>query len=264
MQLHYKILGDRSGKLVTCLHGWLGSSIDWLPIVEQLAGEYKVQLIDLPGHGDSAAIEDDYDMQRTTEAVHEAILKESDSPSVLTGYSMGGRVALNCVVNHPQQFRALVLESASPGIESETEQLQRAELDDQRAAELESTGLEQFLQLWYAADLFASLREDDLRFTQLLQQRAHGNAASLAKALRRQSVGRQESLWDRLDELPLPVLLVAGEKDSKYTEICRRMNDRLSNSRLAIIAAAGHNVHFEQPQAFARTLTEFLTGLEQS
>jgi 2-succinyl-6-hydroxy-2,4-cyclohexadiene-1-carboxylate synthase len=74
----------------------------------------------------------------------------------------------------------------------------------------------------------------------------------------------QESLWDRLGELPMPVLVLAGERDDKYVAIGRRMSQLMPQSTFEVINGAGHALHLEQPDAFAGVLEPWLTAEGQT
>jgi 2-succinyl-6-hydroxy-2,4-cyclohexadiene-1-carboxylate synthase len=71
------------------------------------------------------------------------------------------------------------------------------------------------------------------------------------------SLGRQPSLWHKLDRNKIPLLLLAGEWDKKFTAINREINNLCPHSQLNIIDRAGHNIHFEQPQQYARIIRSF-------
>jgi 2-succinyl-6-hydroxy-2,4-cyclohexadiene-1-carboxylate synthase len=264
VRLHCQILGNPTGQPLVFLHGWLGSSDDWLPVTQEFCDNYSVLLIDLPGHGGNRDPADDYDLPQVAGAVVETIREQTNAKPTLIGYSLGGRVALQCTLDYPDAFRALVLEGANPGLRSEAEREQRRKLDDQRAGRLIDIGLEAFLREWYRGDLFASLAADPQRLEKLIEARARGNPLALAASLRNLSVGRQQPVWDRLDEIALPVLLVAGELDRKFVAISRELETGLPCAELAIVGSAGHNTHLEQPQAFAETLLRFLRWVEQS
>jgi 2-succinyl-6-hydroxy-2,4-cyclohexadiene-1-carboxylate synthase len=75
--------------------------------------------------------------------------------------------------------------------------------------------------------------------------------------LRGVGTGIQPSLYSRLTTLHLPVLLIAGALDTKFTTIAQRMVQALPQSQLRIVPAAGHTVHLEQPQLFASLVGDF-------
>ena len=178
------------------------------------------------------------------------------------GYSLGGRVALSAAVALPERTTALVLESASPGIASEEERQQRIREDEALACWIEDVGVQRFVEYWESLPLWHSQKRlpavmrDGLR-----SQRLRNNPCGLANSLRGVGTGAQPPLHDRLGEITVQVLLVAGEEDQKFTGIAREMRQAIPTSRLETVAEAGHAVHLEQPEIFEGAVTGFLEGV---
>ena len=57
----------------------------------------------------------------------------------------------------------------------------------------------------------------------------------------------------------IPVLVLAGERDAKFTEIGQRMAGAIPNATFATIPDAGHAAHAEQPAATAALVSDWLT-----
>ena len=84
-------------------------------------------------------------------------------------------------------------------------------------------------------------------------------AAALATALRLTGTGRQQSLWERLAEITMPALFVAGEADAKFSALASRLASAWGGpADVAIIPGAGHACHLEQPSAFLDAVVPFL------
>jgi pimeloyl-ACP methyl ester carboxylesterase len=81
--------------------------------------------------------------------------------------------------------------------------------------------------------------------------RLRNSPGGLAAALRGLGTGALPSLWDRLGELPMPVTLVAGERDAKFRAIAERMRSRLPRASVTVVPGAGHAAHLEVPEAVA-------------
>jgi pimeloyl-ACP methyl ester carboxylesterase len=71
--------------------------------------------------------------------------------------------------------------------------------------------------------------------------------AGLASSLRLAGAGSQDSLWDRLGELTMPVLVVAGELDAPYAAASARMGRLIIPSEVVVVPGAGHACHLERP-----------------
>ena len=83
---------------------------------------------------------------------------------------------------------------------------------------------------------------------------------SLAAALAGLGTGTLPSLWSDLGQLQLPVLLIAGERDTKFVDIARRMSGSLPDVRIAVVPDVGHAVHLEAPDAWADAVEDFVRG----
>jgi pimeloyl-ACP methyl ester carboxylesterase len=64
-----------------------------------------------------------------------------------------------------------------------------------------------------------------------------------------------EPLWDRLGELTMPVTLVVGERDAKFRDIAQRMAASIGDSRVELVAGAGHAAQLEQPEVVAAAIS---------
>ena len=75
--------------------------------------------------------------------------------------------------------------------------------------------------------------------------------------------GSQPDLWEKLPELNLPALFIAGEKDWKFQRLAAEMANLCPNGEVAIMAESGHNVHFENPETYTQTVKQFVsTGVK--
>ena len=243
------------------LHGFTGSAAGWSSLFSSLeAPERRLIALDMPGHGQSDAPAEParYAIERSREDILAALasLDVSANEAVLLGYSMGGRIALYTALC--ALFRALILESASPGIADPVERERRRQSDHALAWRIEEAGVQAFVDEWEQVPLFASQRTLPVEARAALRsQRLNNRAVGLANSLRGVGTGVQPALYERLHTLDLPVLLLAGELDEKYCRIARQMAVSLPMVRVEIVPAAGHAVHLEQPASFAGLVDEF-------
>lgn len=260
--LKYHVEVGSAGRPLLLLHGFMGSADDWLPFQYEWMQDHLTIAPDLPGHGRTAT---PTDPARThIEAVAADLLAICDEvapgrPLDVLGYSMGGRVALAFALSNPQRVRSLMLESASPGLKTDAEREARRAEDEARAQLLEREGLEAFVNAWEALPLWASHARLSTHARDALRAaRLRNDPAGLAASLRGMGTGSQPSYWERLTELQMPVLLIAGALDEKYAALAQAMAAQLPRAQLARIEQAGHNVHLEAPQAFSDAIADFL------
>ena len=243
------------------LHGFTGCAVGWGHLMDTLADSgLRIIAVDLPGHGQSDAPEDAKrysieNCQNDILAVLQA-LGVKKGHAIILGYSMGGRIALYAAFSG--YFRALILESSSPGLEDAAEREKRRASDEALAASIEREGVPAFIDRWERIPLFASQKKLPVECREALhRQRLQNNATGLAQSLRGVGTGVQPSLYAQLPTLNIPVLLITGELDTKFTTIAKSMAQALPQSQLHIIPAAGHTVHLEQPQLFTSLVGDF-------
>jgi 2-succinyl-6-hydroxy-2,4-cyclohexadiene-1-carboxylate synthase len=181
-----------------------------------------------------------------------------EEPTVLVGYSFGARLASHVALQHPDHVRALVLVSATAGIEDLRSRQERVLADEALAERALEIGIEAFIDEWLSRELFASLTPDNNQRS----LRCENTALGLAQSLRFAGTGAQESLWHQLDQITCPTLVIAGQQDAKFVAIAQRLHEQIPQSELHILEA-GHSVHIERPEAFLTLLKTFLDRLER-
>ena len=182
----------------------------------------------------------------------------------LHGYSMGGRLALYFALTRPARVRRLSLESASAGLASASEREARMRADEQLARLAIDDGIERFVDRWERTPVLAAqLRLPAEERARVRALRLGNSVEGLAASLRGMGTGAQPYLGDRLAELQMPVLVMAGAEDAKFASIARDLTRGIADSRLALIPDAGHTPHLEQPQRWATALDSFIAETER-
>jgi 2-succinyl-6-hydroxy-2,4-cyclohexadiene-1-carboxylate synthase len=255
--LHYQTHGSPEQPAACFIHGFMGSSSDWTTICEAMSDDTFSVCVDLPGHGQSLNRPDyEYSMEGATQALADVLDDAGVDRCTLVGYSMGGRAALYFALNHPERVQRLILESAHPGLRSPEDRKERLKIDVERSDAIESD-LSSFLKSWYRSPLFDTLDRHGL-VDGMIETRSANTPSEIARALRGLSVARQPSLWDRLDELAVPTLVLTGALDEKYVDVALKMTSAAPIIETILVPGAGHNVHAERSQAFLSHLVHFM------
>lgn len=176
------------------------------------------------------------------------------TPKVLLGYSMGGRLALHALLRKDHPWRAAVIVSAHPGLESETEREKRRALDAAWASRALTQPWQEFLDDWNAQAVLGGAMPRDPGAAGALAIRRR----EIARSFVDWSLGEQQPLWQALPQITIPVLWVAGAQDEKFLELARRAVDALPQARLAIAPDAGHRVPWQAMDWLAREVADFL------
>ncbi len=223
------------------VHGFTQTARSWDAVVDALGQTGEIARVELPGHG--AARDHRLGFEETA-----AYLGETGGPATYVGYSMGGRLCLRLALDRPDLVEQLVLVGASPGIADPEDRDARRRADAMLASDLDAGDTGEFLTRWLAQPMFERTTP---RPEELAARRANSREG-LAYALRRLGTGAQEPLWDRLAELAMPVLLVAGEHDAKFRAIAARMAQAIgAGARIAVVPGAGHAVPIDRPELLA-------------
>jgi len=230
------------------LHGFTQTGNSWNAIAADLAGDFEVLAPDAPGHGDSR--------QSAPDLWHAAgAMTALCGRATYVGYSMGGRIALHAALARPDLVERLVLLGTTPGIRDTRERDARRQSDEALAQSIERDGVDAFLTRWLSNPLFEHLPAEASQ----QEDRRRNSVDGLAGSLRTCGTGSQDSLWNRLAELQMPVLLMAGAVDTKFAELTLEMAPLVGGPATTVLLdGAGHAAHLENPQAFIAALREWL------
>ncbi len=248
--LWVRSFGDGPPRVVA-LHGFTlhGGMYEHLAAVSGI----PIAAPDLPGHGKSSI--KPISMRGAVDAIADLLIT-FDEPPVVLGYSQGGRVGLQVALTYPGLVGSLVLVAASAGLNDRSKKLRRS-ADEGLASRIERIGIERFISEWLANPLVATdhvasgLRETDRVI------RLENTAAGLAEALRGMGQASVSASMERLSELTMPTVFVAGTNDARYTEQATAMAEA-RNERPVLVPDAGHNVILEAPEAIVAVLSELL------
>jgi 2-succinyl-6-hydroxy-2,4-cyclohexadiene-1-carboxylate synthase len=246
------LFAERSGSISApnqiLLHGFTQTSQSWNRYINLVNPEQPIIRVDSPGHAGSSSVAADL-----TTSAHMVV--EQCGFGDYVGYSMGARLALHIALVHPDSVRRLVLISGSPGLRTTAEQIERQQSDEQLAREIGRVGVSQFVSQWLSNPMFANLVSTEGEIKDRLRNSVDGLVSSLTLS----GTGSQQSLWDRLSELSMPVLLIVGENDQKFVDIADQMREAIgAQCEVEVIANAGHSVHLEQTVACFNVIEKFV------
>lgn len=222
----------------------------------------------LPGHGSNPQL--DCSPEATIqhiESVRTQTRRQLGQPAnLLLGYSAGARAALSHALAYPDAWKALILISVNPGIEEIRLRLDRQKSDRELADRILEDGVEEFLEYWQKTPIIQSQKAIASSWKMAMRRnRLRHSREGLSQSLLQFGQGSFPNLWPKICEIRVPVLIVTGGNDRKYTDIGKRIHDVLcaaSGSKAShshtIIPNGGHMPHLECPEATARTIDTFL------
>jgi 2-succinyl-6-hydroxy-2,4-cyclohexadiene-1-carboxylate synthase len=231
-------------------HGFTGSPESWNDVLARLPTRHAFRP-PLLGHGANAdgvrSFDDEVDRLAATlgpAAVH------------LGGYSLGARLALGVAVRHPARVARLTLIGVHPGLRSETERDERRRADARWVELLERCGMEAFVDAWTAQPLFATQRAlpQAVRERRKRERLSH-DPRGLARSLRVTGLAEMPDLRAHLGDVRVPVTLLAGELDAKFSALAGELVRLFPDARETIVPGAGHDLLLERPDLVATELT---------
>jgi len=254
VSLHVEASGE--GPTLVMAHGFTQTGRLWGEFGELLGRGRRLLAVDLPGHGGSsgvpAGLEDGGRM---------LLAAGGEPPFDVLGYSLGARFALHSALASAESVARLVLIGGTAGIENDEARAERRRRDEEMAASLEAQeNVDAFIEGWLHNPMFVTLRAEAAGTS----ERRRNTPAGLASSLRLAGAGVQAPLWDRLGELTMPVLVIAGATDVRYQALGVRLAGTVAHGNLAVIPGAGHAAHLEQPRLTAAVVDAWLAATASS
>ena len=103
------------GMPIVLIHGWGVNAGIWQPLAEQLANNFEVITIDLPGFGLNVdCVPRDYSLENIADLIASAVTREIGKPALYLGWSLGGLVATQIALSAPEKVLGLINVASSP------------------------------------------------------------------------------------------------------------------------------------------------------
>lgn len=252
--LFYESVG--AGSPVILLHGGNLDRRMWDVEFAALQRTHRVIRYDARGYGRSGRADTAFSAHHDLLAFMDALQLPRAS---LIGLSLGGRIAMDFALAHPDRVDRLVL--VAPGISGGTwaEDADTTWLISAREAAQrhDSVGV---ARAWLgSAYIRTALR--DSAMTRRVQDWVEDQASFWAGMIRHRDleVEAVPPAANRLDELVMPILLVVGTGDTPYIQdVAQAIETRAANVRRVNIPGVGHMVNLEAPGPFLEAVTAFL------
>lgn len=252
----YEMKGE--GFPVVLLHGYLESIKIWESFSNDLAKDYKVIRVDLPGHGNSEIIGKVQTMDLLAGAVREVLIKEKIKKSVVVGHSLGGYVTLAFVEKFPELLVGFCLFHSHPLADTH-------EVKENRKREIAmvEAGKKHLLYQRNVPKSFAKENTEKFKseITRALEIASHtpddGIIAMLHGMMQRPD--RREILTRPV----LPGLWILGKKDQyiPYGKMLSQVSPGFG-IQVASLKNSGHMGFIEEKEKSLRILSDFLDTLQ--
>ncbi len=259
VNLHYDVSGSGAGHLILA-HAYPTNRNLWAPQVEALAEGRTVVAYDIRGFGlsDAPDTPDAYSPARSVADLLALVDHLGISRVAICGLSMGGNIALNFALTHPERVSALIVSGTGAGSDDAS---QFAATTNAWADAAESGGMEAFANVILAHPIFAEYGDRGLTEAALLRKMILSNTvAGVAHTARCVLAKRKtiNALAPRLRRLSVRTLIVIGEKDAACVRPAQVMMDAIPGARFAAIPGTGHFNNLEAPTVLNSLVQSFL------
>ncbi|CAM2834810.1 2-succinyl-6-hydroxy-2,4-cyclohexadiene-1-carboxylate synthase [Moritella viscosa] len=265
---NYRVQSSAAKPSLVFLHGLLGSTADWQPIIADLSADYQCICIDLPGHAGSQAVTVN-DFQHVQQLIITTLAQYQLDNIILVGYSLGARIAMTIATEQASNWLytidGLLLESGHSGLNSSAEQLQRGLHDLGWVTRFSEEELPCVLIDWYQQGVFASLTQAQknalikTRCKTQADKNGFNGGMQISKMLAATSLSKQGYLLPQLQNYEPPVRMVCGELDPKFVQLAQA-----SQLDYCLVSNAGHNVHADQPNVLTQLVRDFVSEIAVS
>ena len=256
VQLYYTDTIDGQETIVFS-HSYLVDHSHFNPQIEAFKKHYRCIAFDHRGHGRSETPASGYDMENLYEDAVGFIEKVKCAPCHFVGLSTGGFIGLRIGIRRPDLVKSLILMDTSADAEA-AESLGRYKL---------MLFIVRWIGFWpvirRALPLFFAPKflNDPNRQNEVAEWRQRFLSNKRAAVYQfGQGIFARDSVYDRIDKIQIPTLVIVGENDAATPVVrAKRIAEKIPGARLEIIPDAGHLCTVEEPSAVNSAIERFLS-----
>ena len=259
IQVNYELSGE--GASLVLIHGFTDNLGMWYNQVPVFSQRFKVLTYDVRGHGKTETPEDGFSMQIFADDAHALLKALGIEKACMLGYSMGGRIALQFALAHPEMTTGLIFANSGViGSDAKPTEAQLAALAERREqmVEMFATGRIEVIADGMAERSFSpGFREEDpvafQRYKDVKLENDPRHYLEIMKAMVQAVTNPPD-----LRRLECPVLIIAGDRDGFMTVDEARSMERVVSDATVTVLPTGHAAAIEAPQAFNQAVLDFL------
>ncbi len=262
VNIYYEVTGE--GFPLVFSHEFAGTYKSWEPQVRFFSRRYKVITYNHRGFPPSDVPEkaSDYSQGILVEDLYQLLRYLGIEEAYVAGCSMGGNIALNFGIAHPEMSRALIMVGTGAGTTGRDTFVPRLE---NTAQQIEMMGWKKLAEQYaHEPNRIQLKRKDPHGCREFVDDLAtHSNEGS-AHLIREVIIKRPpiSELQAKLKKLRMPVLIMVGDEDEMCLEPALIMKKNLPGAGLLVLPQSGHVINLEEPDIFNRALLDFLTAVE--
>jgi 3-oxoadipate enol-lactonase len=225
----------------------------WDDQVRELSRSYRVLRYDQRGHGESEAPAGRYSFDQLIADAVALMDALAIKQAHFGGLSMGGATAFGFTQRHPDRLdRVIVADTPCQSTPTTAQQW------EERIVIAQKDGMEALVEptigRWFPPETVKANPPHVEKVRRMIRTTPVNGFIGCAAAL------AHHDFRSTIDKVKRPVLFLVGAKDGTTPGPMRQMHEALPGSKFVELAGAGHISNLDQPQAFTRTIQEFLTA----
>jgi pimeloyl-ACP methyl ester carboxylesterase len=262
VNIYYEVTGD--GFPLVLSHEFGGTYQSWEPQVRFFSRRYQVITYNHRGFppSDVPKKASDYSQDILVEDLYQLLRHLGIKETYVGGCSLGGNIALNFGIAHPEMTRALIIVASGAGTTGRDTFVPKLE---GLAQQVETTGWKVLAERYAHEPNRIQLQRKDPRGWQefIDELAAHSNEGS-AHLIREVIIKRPpvSELEAKLKKLKIPTLIMIGDEDEMCIDPALIMKKHMPGAGLLVLPQSGHVINLEEPAIFNQALLDFLTAVE--
>ena len=255
ISVNYVIEGPANAPVVTMSHSLATDLSMWDPTVAALTGRFRVLRYETRGHGKTDAPKGAYTLDQLADDALALLKALGISRTHWVGLSMGGMIGQTLALKAPEVFLSLSLCDTSSRIPAEAKPLWQ-----ERIKAAESQGMEPLVQptleRWFTEPFRKSRKDVIDKVATMIRTTPPAGYAGCCHAI------SALDLTDKIGAIKMPTIAIVGEDDPGTPVAAHKViQEKIAGCRLEILKSAAHLANMEQPEAFNKALTGFLSSV---
>jgi len=248
-----KITTRGEGPELVLLHGWAMNSGIWGGLIDQLTADFRVNLVDLPGHGVNSHVRLSSNLEEVA-----GLIASQLPPAIWMGWSLGGLVTMAAALQQPQNVNKAIMVAATPCFSTQANwdfgvsPAQQQAFTEGLEADFEGT-LNQFWLQCFGAP----------RVDVAMDRLGYSSTANTVPASDVLQTGLQllysNNLLTGLRSCKVPTMFIGGTRDRIIRpESYGQAAAKVPTGQSTLIRAAGHAPFISHQDEFLKTIRQFI------
>lgn len=245
-------------------HEFGGTHESWAPQVSFFSRNYQVLTYNARGYPPSDVPSDpsSYSQEQSVEDLYGLLQHLGIQQAYVGGFSMGGSIALNLAIAHPEITKAIIIAGVGTGSADPERMADETTLVANR---IKNEGIIPWANGYAAGPTRVQLRRKNPNGWEafkrdLLCHSPLGSALTICEVQ-----GKRPTIYaleHSLKKLEVPTLILVGDEDDPCIESAIFLKRHIRKSGLLMLPQTGHTINLEEPELFNRVVSDFLTAVE--